>query len=94
MSIEGQGHFFTIHFPDVYVLCFSRPKYQVSICRTIGPLVFLFVVNLADTDLNTLTHVFIYKSGRSGYGNNHKFSDRQVWANSADPDKTAPRGAI
>ena len=22
-----------------------------------------------------------------------KFSDRQVWANSADPDQTAPRGA-
>ena len=23
-----------------------------------------------------------------------KFSDRQVWANSADPDQTAPRGAV
>ena len=28
------------------------------------------------------------------YGNFHKFSDRQVWENSADPDQTAPRGAI
>ena len=23
-----------------------------------------------------------------------KFSDRHVWANSADPDQTAPRGAV
>ena len=23
-----------------------------------------------------------------------KFSDRYVWANSADPDQTAPRGAV
>ena len=28
------------------------------------------------------------------YSNFPKFSDRQVWANSADPDQTAPRGAV
>ena len=28
------------------------------------------------------------------YHNVPKFSDRQVWANSADPDQTAPRGAV
>ena len=28
------------------------------------------------------------------YGNDPKFSDRQVWANSAYPDQTAPRGAV
>ena len=28
------------------------------------------------------------------YHNFPKFSDRQVWANSADPDQTAPRGAV
>ena len=28
------------------------------------------------------------------YRNFPKFSDRQVWANSADPDQTAPRGAV
>ena len=39
MSIEGQGHFFTIYFQDLYVLCFTRPRYQVSVYRTIGPLV-------------------------------------------------------
>ena len=26
--------------------------------------------------------------------NDPKFSDRQAWANSADPDQTAPRGAV
>ena len=26
------------------------------------------------------------------YRNDSKFSDRQIWANSADPDQTAPRG--
>ena len=40
MSIEGQGHFFTIFFPGLYVLCFTRPRYQVSIYRTIGTLVY------------------------------------------------------
>ena len=40
MSIEGQGHFFTIYFPGfVCFLCFTRPIYQVSVYRTIGPLV-------------------------------------------------------
>ena len=39
MSIDGQGHFFTIYFPGLYVLCFTRPRYQVSVYRTIGPLV-------------------------------------------------------
>ena len=39
MSIEGQGHFFTIFLQVLYVLCFTRPIYQVSVYRTIGPLV-------------------------------------------------------
>ena len=28
------------------------------------------------------------------YHNDPKFSDRLVWANSADPDQTAPTGAV
>ena len=28
------------------------------------------------------------------YHNDPKFSDRYAWANSADPDQTAPRGAV
>ena len=40
VSIEGQGHFYTIYnFQVLYVLCFTRPRYQVSVYRTIGPLV-------------------------------------------------------
>ena len=33
MSIEGhsQGHFFTIIFQVLYVLCFTRPRYQISV---------------------------------------------------------------
>ena len=30
----------------------------------------------------------------SKYRNVPKFSDRQVWANSADPDQTSPKGAV
>ena len=30
----------------------------------------------------------------SKYLNDPKFSDRSVWANSVDPDQTAPRGAV
>ena len=31
---------------------------------------------------------------QANYRNDPKFSDRYVWANSADPDHTAPRGAV
>ena len=30
-----------------YVLCFTRPRYQVSVYRTIGPLVFHIDLTLA-----------------------------------------------
>ena len=36
MSIEGQSHFLTLYFPGF--VC-TRPRYQVSVYRTIGPLV-------------------------------------------------------
>ena len=39
MSIESQGHFLPYIFQVLYVLCFTRPRYQVSVYRTIGPLV-------------------------------------------------------
>ena len=39
VSIEGQGLFFTVYFQVLYVLCFTWPRYQVSVYRTIGPLV-------------------------------------------------------
>ena len=34
------------------------------------------------------------KSQGYKYRNDPKFLDRYAWANSADPDQTAPRGAI
>ena len=40
MRFEGQGHFFTIYFPCFVFLCFTRPIYQVSVYRTISPLVY------------------------------------------------------
>ena len=40
MSIEGQGHFFSMYFPGLHVLCFTRSRYQVSVYRTNGPLVY------------------------------------------------------
>ena len=35
-----------------------------------------------------------YGAYKHVYRNDPKFSDRYVWANSADPDQTAPRGAV
>ena len=32
--------------------------------------------------------------GPENYCKDPKFLDRQVWANSVDPDQTAPRGAV
>ena len=33
---------YNIFFQVLYVLCFTRPRYQVSVYRTIGPLVVIF----------------------------------------------------
>ena len=61
MSIEGQGHFFTIYFFHVlYVLCFTRPRYQVSVYRTIGPLVCVFYSG----QIRTLVAMASYSSHR------------------------------
>ena len=38
---EYQGHFLPYIFQVLYVLCFTRPRYQVSVYRTNGPLVFI-----------------------------------------------------
>ena len=42
------------------------------------------------TEVTTIALHFV----QSSYCNDPKFSDRYVLANSADPDQTAPRGAI
>ena len=36
----------------------------------------------------------LHKTALQGYHNDPKFSDGYAWANSADPDQTAPRGAV
>ena len=41
---EDQGHFFTIYLKVLYVLCFTGPRYHVSIYWTIGLLVSSFHV--------------------------------------------------
>ena len=51
MSIEGQGHFFTICFQVLYLLYFTRPRYQVSVYRTTGPLVYPTFYILAGNDV-------------------------------------------
>ena len=58
MSIEGQGHFFTIYFQVLYVLCFTRPRYQVSVYRTIGPLVIEYEPRCEKTCLRGPTHLY------------------------------------
>ena len=36
----------------------------------------------------------VEKCGKNDYRNDPKFPDRYAWANSADPDQTAPGGAV
>ena len=51
-------------FQVLYVLCFTRPRYQVSIYRTVGPLVLfghvLGLFSLQDKllDAGTVSHLF------------------------------------
>ena len=71
MSIEGQGHFFTIYFQVLYVLCFTRPRYQVGVYRTIGPLVCKFATELLpliDVRIRFLHNIF-----RTNFQNKTKF---------------------
>ena len=82
MSIEGQGHFFTIYIFQVsYVLCFTRPRYQVRVYRTIGPLVFasydiFHQIVKCNLDLFvkvvTITGIFVMYSNKIMITFNHK----------------------
>ena len=42
--------------------------------------------------LKLLKYLSLLMSNNMHYRNDVKFSDSWVWANSADPDQTAPRG--
>ena len=37
--LRSRSFLYHIFFQVLYVLCFTRPRYQVSVYRTIGPLV-------------------------------------------------------
>ena len=41
MKVYSIDHFLPYIFQVLYVLCFTRPRYQVSVYRTIGPLFML-----------------------------------------------------
>ena len=38
-------------FLALYVLCFTRPRYQVSVYRTIGPLFYIFILVYREASL-------------------------------------------
>ena len=44
-------------FQILYVLCFTRPRYQVSVYRTIGPLVIIFYFS---GDIGPLVIIFYF----------------------------------
>ena len=59
MSIEGQGHFLPYIFQVLYVLCFTGPRYQVSVYRTIGPLVYGTLISMSMTFMDSMSMVTV-----------------------------------
>ena len=54
-------------------------------------------VNIRATDFLVCLHLLFklsFYQKKKTYRNDRNFSDRQVLASSADPDQTAPRGAV
>ena len=48
------------------------------------------VVKLSSIHYKTFQTVWFVSYGKETYRNDPKFLDRQIWANSVDPDQTAP----
>ena len=64
VSIEGQCHFLPYIFQVLYVLCFGRPRYQVSVYGTIGTLVYMYIapgVNCFHLQYYSVNIVLCYK---------------------------------
>ena len=62
MSIEGQGHFFTIYFQVLYVLYITRPRYQVRVYRTTGPVVnWIFFILAVNKDMHESLDEFEFR---------------------------------
>ena len=71
--------------------------------ETLVTLLLFSPVVLQDTFIQALKQIpYLFETGKETtpkdkvleYRNFPKFSDRQVWVNSAVPDQTAPRGAV
>ena len=50
--------------------------------------------NLKKTQMHILVLIMLHQHIFCVYRNDPKVLDRYAWANSADPDQTAPRGAV
>ena len=48
-------------FQVLYLLCFTRPRYQVSVYRTIGPLVYYVITKFYDESYLILFHSSFHK---------------------------------
>ena len=45
---RSRSFLYHIFFQVLYVLCFTRPRYQVNVYRTIGPLVLTLIKHLLE----------------------------------------------
>ena len=59
----------------MYVLCFTRPRYQVSVYRTIGPLVLKLLIAIS---VNYTAYLFFIKGSHSHMKNNTDYLDTPV----------------
>ena len=67
---------------------------MLFLCTALNAVIF---VQKANKSLALTCHcvtMLMYNGGISSYSNDPKFLDGLVWANSADPEQTAPRGAV
>ena len=77
-------------------LCCSLLRSYITPLVSISKLSRLWLVSVAEQVSLSLIWSQTPKIGflvTSSYCNGPKFADRYAWANSADPDQTAPRGA-
>ena len=59
-----------------------------------GHTVITIILIILVKSLQDCTGKLYSKTENNIYRNDPKISDRYAWANSADPDQTAPRGAV
>ena len=69
-------------FQVLYVLCFTRPRYQVSVYRTIGPLVCPSELN-DHTGLGAIENVNNIQSTEADHSKMLQFIDDNYWQSEA-----------